>query len=608
MKEPSRGPDPESLGDLLHAVTVRSTIAAGRVRSIRLGDGIDWDAVIRVDATDLPDRATVERVFGDQPLLVRDRVCHEAEPILLVAAPTRDAAERAAAAIQIDYELSEPVPSIEKALAAYVTLHGSDNVYERHEFRRGNIMRGFAEADVVREDKLRITAVEPLVLAPRRVVAVPTANGGLTLHGAWAAPDRIHQALRELLGLDDERLRVMVDERARTAVEGLPRGWAPGCDCGHGAVIAAHAALLARRSGRPVMLHQATMADMRAMGRRHPAIVRHRSGLRSDGTLVARDILVFLDGGAYGTSSRDVLVRAMVHATGPYRCPNVRVRGRVLATHRAPRGTLVGDGVPQVTCGCELHLDRAARQLGIDRLAIRRRNGLRGGDRLATGQALPAACGEVLGPLLDALPAEAPAAVGPSDGGATVLPGVGIAAGMVAVDLPEEPGEVAEALLSGERPLTYLFGMQRIDVTVDPGDGAVEVRRACAVATLGDGGEPRVCRERFASGLRCSLEFGYHREFDTAATLPATNCALGVPESRAVDVGLVPSGQPAIDPTVAAELAMAATTPALIAAVSEALGRDFDSVPISSARVVNAVQGGARPWRAVSPRDGGRNP
>jgi CO/xanthine dehydrogenase Mo-binding subunit len=128
--------------------------------------------------------------------------------------------------------------------------------------------------------------------------------------------------------------------------------------------------------------------DMVATTKRHPSIVRHRTGLTKEGKLVAMDIDVTLDGGAYVTLSPTVLSRGCIHAAGPYSCDNVHIRGRAMFTNTPPNGAFRGFGAPQTEFAVEVHMDRIAEHLGMDPVELRRINALKAGDRTATGQTL----------------------------------------------------------------------------------------------------------------------------------------------------------------------------------------------------------------------------
>ena len=131
---------------------------------------------------------------------------------------------------------------------------------------------------------------------------------------------------------------------------------------------------------------------MVATTKRHPSIVRHRTGVTRAGRLVAMDVEVILDGGAYVTLSPVVLSRGCIHAAGPYRCDHVEIRGRAVFTNTPPNGAFRGFGAPQTEFAVEVHLDRVAEALGIDPVAVRRINALRPGDTTATGQVMGDDC------------------------------------------------------------------------------------------------------------------------------------------------------------------------------------------------------------------------
>ena len=152
--------------------------------------------------------------------------------------------------------------------------------------------------------------------------------------------------------------------------------------------VTAALALLARAAGRPVRLIFERHEDLAVTPKRHPARITHRTAVADDGTLLAVDIEIVLDGGAYVTLSPVVLSRACIHAAGPYRCENVRVRGRVVRTNHVPYGAFRGFGAPQVCFAVERQMDLIALRLGRHPADLRRQNMLRKGDRTATGQHL----------------------------------------------------------------------------------------------------------------------------------------------------------------------------------------------------------------------------
>ncbi|HKG93726.1 MAG TPA: molybdopterin cofactor-binding domain-containing protein, partial [Gemmatimonadaceae bacterium] len=157
-------------------------------------------------------------------------------------------------------------------------------------------------------------------------------------------------------------------------------------------VIAGHAALLALKAGRPVKLVYDRGEDMLATTKRHPSIVRHRTGVTRDGRLTAMEVEVVMDGGAYVTLSPVVLSRGAIHAAGPYFCEHTRIDARSMFTNTPPNGAFRGFGAPQTQFAVEVHMERIAEALGMDPVALREKNALREGDTTATGQVLRADC------------------------------------------------------------------------------------------------------------------------------------------------------------------------------------------------------------------------
>jgi hypothetical protein len=203
------------------------------------------------------------------------------------------------------------------------------------------------------------------------MIAIPR-EGGIEVLGSLQCPYYIHNALAKGLGLDPSRI----------TVKQMTTGGAFGGKEDFPSVIALHAALLARRSGRPVKIIYDRTEDITATTKRHPSIVRHRTGVKCDGTIIAAEIDVVLDGGAYTTLTPVVLSRSILHAGGAYRVPNVSISGRAVATNTAPNGAFRGFGAPQSVFAVEMQINRIARRLGLDPLEMRRKNLLHEGDHL----------------------------------------------------------------------------------------------------------------------------------------------------------------------------------------------------------------------------------
>ncbi len=353
---------------MLYGRTIRSTVPRGTIRSLRLD--FDPDGFTVVDFRDIPGRNVVTLIEDDQPYLAEREVRHVAEPILLLAHEDRE--QLLAARVEIEYEPAQPILDFE---------HSPDTL-KALLIDKGDVERAMAEAEIIVEGEYRTGHQEHVYIETNGVIAVPE-NGGVTLYGSIQCPHYVHKALKVLLGLPDEKVRVIQAET----------GGGFGGKEEYPNVIAGHAALLALKSGRPVKLVYDRVEDMLATTKRHPALIRHRTGLTRAGRLVAMDIEVVIDGGAYVTLSPVVLSRGAIHAAGPYRCDHVRVRGRVALTHTPPNGAFRGFGAPQTQFAVEVHMERIAEQLGLDPVHLREVNALRPGDTTATGQVMGEDCG-----------------------------------------------------------------------------------------------------------------------------------------------------------------------------------------------------------------------
>src|SRR5213596_75823 len=365
------------LQDFLWGMTVRSPAPRGRVTAIRFGKDVDWSQFVVVDHRDIPGPNVVALIEQDQPVLAGGYVRHVHEPVLLVAHASRDEARRAARAITVVVEPEPPVLDFRVPPRPDQIQYGPDNVLKRLKIEKGDVERALREAPVVVEGVYETGAQEHVYLETQGMIAW-LEDDVLVVKGSMQCPYYVLTALQHALGRDDRRARVIQ----------TPTGGGFGGKEEYPSTIALHAALLALKAGRPVKLIYDRPEDMAATTKRHPSQVHHRTGLTRDGRLLAQDIEVVLDGGAYVTLSPVVLSRGMIHAAGPYACENVRIQGRVLFTNAVPFGAFRGFGAPQTLFACERHMDVVARTLRLDPAELRRKNLIRDGESTATGQVI----------------------------------------------------------------------------------------------------------------------------------------------------------------------------------------------------------------------------
>ena len=365
--------DDYAIDGCLHGVTLRSSVAAGKIKSIEFDKSFPWDECVIARASDIPGGNYVALLENDQPLLADGVVRHKFEPILLIAHPSREKAYQALAHVKVEYEAETPNFDID----------GGGRVFKDILIEKGSLDAGFKKAWKVLEGEYWVPHQEQAYIENNGMVARVEPDGTLVAHGSMQCPYYIQKALKAMFALPDERVRVI---QATT-------GGGFGGKEEYPSMLAGHAGLLAWKAKRPVKMIYDRAEDMAATTKRHPARVRFKAGIAKDGRLLAQDIDVVMDGGAYMTLSPVVLSRGALHATGPYECPNVRVRARAVLTNTPPNGAFRGFGAPQTLFAAEVHMDRLAALAGLDPVEIRRRNMFRKGSVTHTGQVLEISLG-----------------------------------------------------------------------------------------------------------------------------------------------------------------------------------------------------------------------
>ena len=350
--------------------TIRSTEPHARLDAIELDEAFDWKRVVVVTAADIPGDNIVSLIDEDQPVLVAvgDEIRHQAEPCALIAAPDRATLREARLHVRLR---TERLPAVFDPLL-------SDREFAHYTVESGDAAAAMATATVVVEGTYRVGHQEQLYIENQAMIAVPREDGGVTVHGSLQCPYYIHKAMKRALAMGDE-LAVVVQAETGGGFGGKEE---------YPSMIALHASLLAMKCHKPVRMIYDRHEDISATTKRHPAVISYRSGVSETGELVAQEVEVVMDGGAYCTLTPVVLSRGTLHAGGPYRCPNVRIVGRAMATNTPPNGAFRGFGAPQTEFAAEMQINRIAEALDASPLDLRRRWVYREGDTTPTGQVL----------------------------------------------------------------------------------------------------------------------------------------------------------------------------------------------------------------------------
>mgnify|MGYP001821417284 FL=1 len=351
-----------------YGAVIRSTEAHAKLLGLEQDPDFDWSKVVVMTAADIPGANVVSIIIEDMPALAEGEITHHAQAVALLAAPDKATLREARKRIR---PRTEPLPPV-------FDPEESDHQFAAYEISKGDPEAAFEEATLIVQGEYRVGHQEQLYIENQAMIAEPREDGGITITGSMQCPYYVHSALKRALDLTDEQA---VITQAET-------GGGFGGKEDYPSVVAIHAALLAQRVGKPVRMIYDRHEDIASTTKRHPAIVRYRSGVSASGRLIAQDIEVVMDGGAYCTLSPVVLSRGVLHAGGPYECPNVHIRGRSMATNTPPNGAFRGFGAPQVGFAHEIQLSRIADELGVSPAELRRRWIYREGGTTPSGQVL----------------------------------------------------------------------------------------------------------------------------------------------------------------------------------------------------------------------------
>ncbi|MPZ61217.1 MAG: xanthine dehydrogenase subunit D [Propionibacteriales bacterium] len=392
--------------DMLCGVTLRSPHPYARIRSIDIGEALATPGVYAVlTHEDVPGQNRYGLEHADQPVLAEDVVRYQGEPVAVVAADHPEIARRAAGKITVDYEVLHPLTDARAALEPSAPrLHDGGNLVRHLKIRKGD-HDPQPEADAVVVGEYSVGMQDQAFLGPESGLAVPSGDGGVELHVAtqWLHADQ--KQICTALGLPPEMVRL--------TLSGVGGAFGGREDLS----MHIHACLLARHTGNPVKMVYNREESFFGHVHRHPATMRYEHGVKRDGTIVYVRAELWLDGGAYASTTNAVTGNAGTMGIGPYVVPNVHLDCYGVYTNNPPCGAMRGFGAVQAAFAYESQLDKIADELGLDPVEVRCRNAMEQGSEAPTGQTVdsPAPVAELLRRLQAMpLPPE-PATPGPVD-------------------------------------------------------------------------------------------------------------------------------------------------------------------------------------------------
>lgn len=358
---------------MLHGKILRSPYAHARIRSIDASEAEALPGVVAVlTAADISD---LNPIYNGRPVIAMDKVRYVGEPIAAVAAVDSASADAALELIRVDYDELPAVVGIDAAMAPSAPLiheGKQNNIGAREKVERGNVDEGFAQSDVVVEDTFTFPMVYHYAMEPHSVIAHYDDTGEITVWSSAQHPFQVRGDISKVFKVPTAKVRLIINylgggygSKSYTKFEPL--------------VVA-----LARKAKQPVRICNSVGESMVTV-RRHGARVRLKTGVKNDGTILAREAEIYLDTGGYDDNGPQVTARSATRVIGPYWIPNIRTQAYQVYTNTGSAGSYRAIGAPQVIYAGESQIEMAAAKIGMDPAELRMKNLLKKGQELRPG-------------------------------------------------------------------------------------------------------------------------------------------------------------------------------------------------------------------------------
>ncbi len=365
---------------MLHVQVLRSPLPHARIVSIDTSAAEALPGVEGViTAADVPGTDGFGVFVNDQPIMARDRVRYVGEAVAAVAAEDMETAKQALRLIKVEYEELPAVFDPEAAMGPGAPVLHDDapgNLVKHIPIRKGDVDKGFAEADLIVENTYTTQPVEHAYLEPEAGLAYVDHDGVVTIHSPSQNITHHRHMLSRILALPINKVRMVMSP--------VGGGFGGKEDMIYQGMLA----LLAMKTRRPVRLVFTREESIVSTAKRHPACIRYKMGLTNDGRITAVEFHAVCDGGAYGMSTEGVMRKMAILSAGPYDIPNVKIDTYGVYTNNTPSGAFRTFGAMQAQFATEAHLDVCAERLGLDPFELRRINGMRDGAVTHTQQTL----------------------------------------------------------------------------------------------------------------------------------------------------------------------------------------------------------------------------
>ncbi|MGC8943267.1 MAG: xanthine dehydrogenase family protein molybdopterin-binding subunit [Caldisericia bacterium] len=377
-------PSDQYVENLIWGKVLRSKYPHALIKKIDISKALELKGVITVlTYKDIPGLNGFGIAVQDQPVLCHDKVRYLGDAIALVACDSKDLLDKALELIEVEYELLPVVDDPLKAKENIPTkVHENGNIHLHTVINKGDIEKGFREADLIIENEYRTGRQEHAYLETESGFAFyDEEEDMITVFCGGQYPFRDQIQIARVLAVDPRKVRVINE----------PMGGGFG---GKDEITTQiHLALLAYHTKRPVKMEINRDESIIFSWKRHPMILKYKTGVRKDGTLVANEVYIYADTGAYASLGGPIVNLSVEHSCGPYRIPNTHIEGFCIYTNNGVSGAFRGFGVNQVTFAMESQIDEIADKLNMDPVELRRKNILEKGDETGIGSKIETSVG-----------------------------------------------------------------------------------------------------------------------------------------------------------------------------------------------------------------------
>ena len=351
--------DVPSVPGSLESALVLSPYPHARIKSIDISRALAAPGVVTViTAADIPGKNDIAPIRSDEPLLAAGIVEHEGQIVAAVAAQTLDQARAAVKLVDVEYELLEPILTLEQA------IERENYVAPPQSMVRGDVDAALALAQHRLSGEFQCGGQEHFYLEGQIAIAQPGENRDIHVWSSTQHPTEVQHGVAHLLGIPFNAVTVEVRRM----------GGGFGGKESQPTIIAGIAAVLAWKTRCPVKLRLPRDDDMRATGKRHPFLFRYDVAFDGDGAIKGLDLLLAANGGHVADHTPAVITRALCHSDNCYWLPAVRFRGLSCKTNTVSNTAFRGYGGPQGMFGIETIIDIVARHLGMSLEDVRKRN------------------------------------------------------------------------------------------------------------------------------------------------------------------------------------------------------------------------------------------